>query len=123
MLQTTNPIDDHTIYSDATSSALLAWHRVRLANWLANNGKDWAEYIKEYNSGTTAGCYCTYDECKGLLYIGTYNNQYMVLDLKKVTLKKEIEDDAFWVVEQIPGSVWRNYIKDTQFGSSHFVPL
>ena len=51
MLQTTNPIDNHKIYSKATSSALLAWHRVRLANWLADNGKDWAEYIKEYNSG------------------------------------------------------------------------
>lgn len=34
---------------------------------------------------------------------GTYNNQYMVLDLKKVKLKENIEDGALWVVEQIPG--------------------
>ena len=34
---------------------------------------------------------------------GTYNNQYMVLDLKKITLKSDIADDALWVVEQIPG--------------------
>ena len=34
---------------------------------------------------------------------GTYNNQYMVLDLKKITLKSNIGDDALWVVEQIPG--------------------
>ena len=51
MLQTTNPIDNHDIYSKATNEALLAWHRVRLANWLADNGKDWSEYIKDYNSG------------------------------------------------------------------------
>ena len=34
---------------------------------------------------------------------GTYNNQYMVLDLKKIHLKMSIEDNALWVVEQIPG--------------------
>lgn len=34
---------------------------------------------------------------------GTYNNQYMVLDLKKIELEKEVHDDALWVVEQIPG--------------------
>ena len=38
--------------------------------------------------------------------IGTYNNQYMVLDLKKVTLNQSINDSAFWVVEQIPGWVY-----------------
>ena len=36
-------------------------------------------------------------------YTGTYNNQYMVLDMKKVELKKAIQDGALWVVEQIPG--------------------
>ena len=38
------------------------------------------------------------------LISGTHNNQYMVLDLKLVTLK-EINDSAFWLVEQIPGCV------------------
>jgi hypothetical protein len=36
-------------------------------------------------------------------HTGTYNNQYMVLDMKKVELKKVIKDGALWVVEQIPG--------------------
>ena len=36
---------------------------------------------------------------------GTYNNQYMVLDLKKVHLEQSIDDNALWVVEQIPGFV------------------
>ena len=29
----------------------------------------------------------------------------MVLDLKKVHLKESIDDNALWVVEQIPGQV------------------
>lgn len=34
---------------------------------------------------------------------GTYNNQYMVLDLKRVELQKSLHDDALWIIEQIPG--------------------
>ena len=41
--------------------------------------------------------------CCPLPSAGTYNNQYMVLDLKKIRLKEEVEDDALWVVEQVPG--------------------
>ena len=37
--------------------------------------------------------------------LGTYNNQYMVIDLKKVELKKNVHDDALWVVKQIPTKV------------------
>ncbi len=51
MLQTTNSVLNKTLYDQATSQALLAWHRVRLANWLARGGKEWAGYITEYNTG------------------------------------------------------------------------
>ena len=37
------------------------------------------------------------------VHTGTYNNEYMVLDLKKIELNKAINDGALWVVEQIPG--------------------
>lgn len=40
-----------------------------------------------------------------MLFSGTYNNQYMVIDLKKIHLKSAIEDGALWVVEQIPSLV------------------
>jgi hypothetical protein len=36
---------------------------------------------------------------------GTYNNQYMVIDLNRVPLGEPIEDGALWVIEQIPGLV------------------
>ena len=34
---------------------------------------------------------------------GTYNNQYMVLDLKRVDLQKALQDNTLWIIEQIPG--------------------
>ena len=51
MLQTTNSIINRTLYDKATPKALLAWHRVRLANWLAEGGKEWADIVSQYNSG------------------------------------------------------------------------
>lgn len=44
--------------------------------------------------------------------VGTYNNQYMVVDMSKITLGKQIEDWALTVVEQIPGLV--EYSDQTQ---------
>lgn len=37
-----------------------------------------------------------------LSWLGTYNNQYMVLDLKRVKLQKSLDDGALYIVEQIP---------------------
>ena len=115
MLQTTNMIINGTLYDKATPNALLAWHRVRLANWLAEGGKEWADIVSKYNSGEDLQRILLQGKliCPPLppppsplpLPAGTYNNQYMVLDLKKVELKKAIHDDALWVVEQIPGSM------------------
>ena len=51
MLQTTNAIFNQSIYSQVTYKSLLAWQRVRLANWLASSGKEWAYYVSQYNSG------------------------------------------------------------------------
>lgn len=86
MLQTTNDVFNKELYSKVTEKGLLAWQRVRIANWLACSGRQWCEIIQQYNTGT-------------------YNNQYMVVDLKKVHLNNVLEDDALWVAEQIPGYV------------------
>lgn len=86
MLQTTNEIFNKSLYDLVTPKSLLSWHRVRVANWLSRNGREWAGYVSQYNSGT-------------------YNNQYMILDRSKIVLEKEVQDDALWVIEQIPGYV------------------
>ncbi|XP_005096538.2 phospholipase B-like 1 [Aplysia californica] len=86
MLQTTNNIFNKTLHKYVTPQALLAWQRVRIANMMAHGGKEWAQVIAKYNSGS-------------------YNNQYMVLDLKLITPKKPLPDNTLWVAEQIPGLV------------------
>ena len=85
-LQTTNNIFDHSLYKKVVPQSLFAWQRVRLANHMAANGSQWFNIVKQYNSGT-------------------YNNQYMVLDLRRIKAGEFVDDDALWVVEQIPGLV------------------
>eukprot|EP00009_Paramoeba_aestuarina_P002729 CAMPEP_0201515180 /NCGR_PEP_ID=MMETSP0161_2-20130828/6821_1 /ASSEMBLY_ACC=CAM_ASM_000251 /TAXON_ID=180227 /ORGANISM="Neoparamoeba aestuarina, Strain SoJaBio B1-5/56/2" /LENGTH=555 /DNA_ID=CAMNT_0047911941 /DNA_START=44 /DNA_END=1711 /DNA_ORIENTATION=+ len=83
MIQTTNNIFNMTLYDYVVPESLLAWFRVRVANGLAHDGQSWYENVKRYNSGT-------------------YNNQYMILDLSKFTPGWSLADDALWVIEQIP---------------------
>uniref|UniRef100_A0A9J8DN31 Phospholipase B-like n=1 Tax=Cyprinus carpio carpio TaxID=630221 RepID=A0A9J8DN31_CYPCA len=73
-----------SLFSVMTPEALLGWQRVRAAHALACIGKQWAQIFSKHNSGT-------------------YNNQYMVVDLKRVSLGRQIEDWSLTVVEQIPG--------------------
>merc|ERR1719500_1459861 len=60
--------------------------RVMAANRLARGGKEWTEMASQFNSGT-------------------YNNQWMVVDLSKV-LGRRLDDGALWVMEQLPGRTW-----------------
>ncbi|KAK3089734.1 hypothetical protein FSP39_006039 [Pinctada imbricata] len=86
MLQTTNNVFNTSLYQYVSSESLLAWQRVRVANMMAHDGKQWGQVFSLYNSGT-------------------YNNQYMILDLKKVHLKSSLDDGALYVVEQIPSLI------------------
>lgn len=86
MIQTTNSVLNYSLYDSITPNALSAWQRVRLANTLASSGKSWYETVRRYNSGT-------------------YNNQYMIIDLKLFTPKEELKEGLLWVIEQIPGLV------------------
>lgn len=51
MLQTTNNVFNNSLLQYVTPQSLLAWHRVRLANLMAQNGEEWADVYKQYNSG------------------------------------------------------------------------
>jgi hypothetical protein len=85
-LQTTNNVFNTSLYDLVTVESLFAWQRVRIANMMADTGRSWYNTVAMYNSGT-------------------YNNQYMVVDLKRVKLNASLEYGALWVVEQIPGLV------------------
>ncbi|KAG0412815.1 hypothetical protein HPB47_010049 [Ixodes persulcatus] len=58
------------------------------ANRLATSGEEWADIFSRYNSGT-------------------YNNQWMVVDYKKFTPGQPLQDDLLWVLEQLPGYIYK----------------
>lgn len=86
VLETTNDIFNNSLYELIKPESLLSWQRVRGACQMAHGAREWTDVVARYNSGT-------------------YNNQYMILDLNKVKLKQSIEDNTFWIAEQIPGLV------------------
>ena len=51
MLQTTNNVFNTSLYDQVIPQTLLAWQRVRLAHLMAHSGKEWADIVKQYNSG------------------------------------------------------------------------
>lgn len=51
LLQTTNSVYNKTLLKLVTPQSLLAWQRVRVANMMANDGRQWAEIFSKYNSG------------------------------------------------------------------------
>ncbi|EIE19753.1 laminin A [Coccomyxa subellipsoidea C-169] len=86
VISTTNKMFNTTLYEALTPKTLVSWQRVRVANALALSGEQWVSFLDYHNSGT-------------------YNNQYMVLDLKRFTPGKELPAGLLWVAEQIPGLV------------------
>ena len=123
LLQTTNNIFNQTLYDDVSAESMLAWQRVRIASAMATSGRQWSDTFQRYNSGAVGLCTLfsapetssffnkekfssnVHVELFMLAIVGTYNNQYMIIDLSKVHLNSHIDDDALWVVEQVPGLV------------------
>jgi len=86
MLETTNSIFNMSLYKLVVPQSLWAWQRVRNANLLARTGPEWGAALATYNSGT-------------------YNNQYMIVNVGKFVPGGALPDDMLTVVEQIPGLV------------------
>uniref|UniRef100_A0A1B6LIZ1 Phospholipase B-like n=1 Tax=Graphocephala atropunctata TaxID=36148 RepID=A0A1B6LIZ1_9HEMI len=61
--------------------------RVTVANRLADGGRSWTKIFSQYNSGT-------------------YNNQWMVVDMKKFA-PGSVKPELLWVLEQMPGYIRR----------------
>ena len=82
--ETTNNVFNTSLFDNLTPESFTCWIRTMIALRLADNGKSWCDIFQKLNSGT-------------------YNNQFMVLDLKLIdTQKKEIADEALYIIEQLP---------------------
>ena len=102
VMETTNPIYNNSLYEKIKPECLLTWVRSVLANRLASSSEDWTEIFKNENSGT-------------------YNNQFMILDLNKINLKsKSIPDKSLMIIEQIPGETETNDV--TQYLRNGYWP-
>ena len=83
--ETTNNVFNETLFDFLNPNTLMCWIRTMVANRLSNSGKEWVNIFKKYNSGT-------------------YNNQFQILDMKKIDLNNQkVEDsDVLWIIEQLP---------------------
>ena len=94
VMETTNPIFDKNLYKKVNPNALLTWVRVMVANRLASSAEYWTNIFKKENSGT-------------------YNNQFMILDINNINLKnKIIPDKSLMIIEQIPGETEVNDVTE-----------
>ena len=107
-METTNSIFDNKLYKKIKPESLLTWIRTMVANRLASSAEDWTNIFKEENSGT-------------------YNNQFMILDINKIDLQNEtIPEKSLMIIEQIPGEVEildvTNQLKERHYWPSYNIP-
>ncbi|GFR52660.1 hypothetical protein Agub_g15254, partial [Astrephomene gubernaculifera] len=87
--ETSLDVYDHTRYNSSygcSPASLLAWQRVGAANMLGGDGPGWARLAAAYNSGT-------------------YNNQYMIVNLARFSPGRELQPGLLTISEIIPGMV------------------
>jgi hypothetical protein len=87
--ETTNEFYSTKLFEYIVPETISEFLRVMAATYLATSGQEWVNYFATQNSGT-------------------YNNQYMVVDMKlwhPGQSGASLQDDLLWVAEQIPGYV------------------
>ncbi|CAL6035850.1 Phospholipase_B [Hexamita inflata] len=84
VFETTDSVYVDELYELCSTESLMTWFKAPIASRLAADGEEFMSIIGRYNSGT-------------------YNNQWVVLDVKKFNQKSTA--DVLWISEQIPGKV------------------
>ncbi|EAN81944.1 putative lysosomal/endosomal membrane protein p67 [Trypanosoma cruzi] len=88
VMETTNGIYNDSLYAYLNPKTVSEFLRVMIANFLATDSPSWVKYFSLNNSGT-------------------YNNQWMVLNMAAVANPKTpMPANTFWVAEQLPGSTY-----------------
>lgn len=86
-IETSLEVFNLTMYEgNINPESVLYWARVMIATRSATSAPNWASTMAMYNSGT-------------------YNNQWMILDLSLFTPGKPLLPNTMWVCEQFPGIV------------------
>ncbi|XP_015781725.1 putative phospholipase B-like 2 [Tetranychus urticae] len=83
-------------------AGVLTFIRTMVANRLAVDGQSWSQIFSRYN-------------------LGTYNNQFMIVDYKRFTADKdEQESGLFWVLEQMPNLIVAQDMTSTLFKNNYW---
>jgi len=84
VIETSNGVYNDAAYDALDPETSPCWIRVMVANMLGTSGSEWSDMFSAYHSGT-------------------YNNQWLVIDLNKFEAGIEPTSDVLWVTEEAPG--------------------
>jgi hypothetical protein len=92
VLETTNHIFNPAVYGNGALSyrSLLSWQRVRAALMSASTGQEWVRTFRG----------------------GTYNNQYMVINMNAFTPRQPLAPGLLWIAEQVKGATSQPGVSD-----------
>jgi len=106
--ETTNDVYNTSLYRAVATNTVPYFIRVMVANRLATTGAEWYDTFQLYNSGT-------------------YNNQWIVVDMKKFTSGKPLSPGTLWIIEQIPGYMvgadQTAHLQSTGYWASYNIPF
>lgn len=86
VIETTNGNFNASLWRLLTPSSVLSWMRANVANAASKSALEWTEFFSMKNSGT-------------------YNNQWMILDMNKFQPgMRKLAPMTFMILEQLPGS-------------------
>mmetsp|Transcript_52344 Transcript_52344/g.124981 ORF Transcript_52344/g.124981 Transcript_52344/m.124981 type:complete len:601 (+) Transcript_52344:97-1899(+) len=86
VMETSSSMDDRSAYAHLTPSSVFCWIRALVANGLATDAPSWPVTFSKEKSGT-------------------YNAQWLVLDVRKFVPGSPLPSDSLWVAEEVPGLV------------------
>ncbi|KNC83961.1 hypothetical protein SARC_03825 [Sphaeroforma arctica JP610] len=86
VMETTNNNYNDALTHTITHKSVPCWIRGTVANLLAEDPEEWSEIFGIHNSGT-------------------YDSQWMVLDLNQFTAGQDLPPKSFYVLEQLPGII------------------
>jgi len=83
-IETSLEVLNMSLYEYTQPESLLYGYRIMTANRMATSAQEWTTIFGRYNSGT-------------------YNNEWLALDLSKFTPKKALPAGTMWISNQMPG--------------------
>jgi hypothetical protein len=102
-IETTNEIFNSSLYDRISDKCVVEWMRARVAAHVATTAEEWTEVFSRENSGS-------------------YNNQWLIVDYKKFVKNSASSqpDGLLWVLEQIPGYIYREDITKVLVQKGYF---